>query len=38
MSLDFKEYVKSIKLNDNIEILNPVKHRDLKYVYSSSKF
>ena len=37
MSLDFKEYVKSIKLNDNIEILNPVKHKDLKYVYSSSE-
>jgi len=37
MSLDFKEYLKSIKLNDNIEILNPVKHKDLKYIYSSSE-
>jgi len=37
MSLDFKEYLKSIKLNDNIEILNPIKHKDLKYIYSSSE-
>ena len=37
MSLDFKEYVKSIKLNDDIEILNPVKHSELKHIYSSSE-
>jgi len=37
ISKDFTEYLKNIKLNDNIEILNPVKHKDLKYVYSSSE-
>ena len=37
MSLDFKEYLKSIKLNDDIEILNPVKHSELKHIYSSSE-
>ena len=37
MSLDFREYVKSIKLNDDIEILNPVKHNQLKYIYSCSE-
>ena len=37
ISKDFQEYLKNIKLNDNIEILNPVKHSELKHVYSSSE-
>jgi glycosyltransferase involved in cell wall biosynthesis len=37
ISKDFQEYLKNIKLNDNIEILNPVKHSELKYIYSSSE-
>lgn len=37
ISEDFKEYLKFIKLSDDIEILNPVKHNKLKYIYSSSE-
>ncbi len=31
---DIKEYLKDKKLPDNIEILKPVKHQNLKYLYS----
>ena len=31
---DIKKYLKNIKLPDNIEILKPIKHENLKYLYS----
>lgn len=37
ISNDFQEYLRNIKLNDDIEILNPVKHNELKHIYSSSE-
>ena len=36
MSQDTKEYFNNIELPDNIEILQPVKHQNLKYTYSKS--
>jgi glycosyltransferase involved in cell wall biosynthesis len=33
---DIKKYLKNIKLPDNIEILKPIKHENLKYLYSKS--
>ena len=38
ISNDFQEYLRNIKLNDDIEILNPVKHNELKHIYSCSVY